>query len=475
MANGSVTVALLGPTQGAISFEQSIVSSQSALELSPLTLESPVMKSPTFMAAQEFMREAGIDGWLTRDYRYTNPVFEAALGQHVQNLTRPVWLFIPQDGEPLLVAHDVDAGRLPAGSPRVVRFSNRDGMVERLRSALRKGAKVAMEYSPMYELPRVGRVDAGTIELVRSLGVQVVPSGDVLQYATERWSPAQRESHQYAVESLVKTVKDAFKFVGENVRWKLTEHDVAEYIRGRYQRLGLQADDGPIVAFNGHASDPHYEPKPGQDAVIRRNGWLLIDLWARKVAPPPAQSLSKPSRPGLPERSGGPGAEGSPLALRQAQGERSGDSQNIYADITWTACLGGKPSPEQQRVFDTVISSRDTAFRLLEDRVLAGRNPQGWEADRAAREVIERAGYGKFFVHRLGHSLGREVHANGVNLDDWETHDTRTVINGIGVTIEPGIYLPEFGVRSEIDVYMGDDGPEVTAESQHEVVVIETA
>jgi Xaa-Pro aminopeptidase len=397
------------------------------------------MTSPTFAAAQEFMREANIDAWLTRDYRYTNPVFEAALGQHVQNLTRPVWLYIPRDGEPLLIAHDVDAGRFPAGTPRVLRFSNRTTMVERLSSALRKGAKVAMEYSPMYELPRVGRVDAGTIELVRSLGVQVVPSGDVLQHATERWSPAQLESHRYAVESLVKTVKDAFKFVGENVRWKLTEHDVAEYIRGRYQRLGLQADDGPIVAFNEHASDPHYEPKPGHDSVIRRNGWLLIDLWARKIATPQAH-----------------------------------DAQNIYADITWTACLGGKPSAEQQRVFNTVISARDTAFKLIEDRVLAGRNPQGWEADRAARDVIENAGYGKYFVHRLGHSLGREVHANAVNLDDWETHDTRTVINGIGVTIEPGIYLPEFGVRSEIDVYMGEEGPEVTAESQHEVVVIET-
>lgn len=387
------------------------------------------------------MRTAGMDGWLTRDYRYTNPVFEAALGQHVQNLTRPVWLYIPRDGEPVVLAHDVDAGRFPEGGPRIHLFSNRQAMLSGLQKLLPKGGKVAMEYSPLYELPRVGRVDAGTVELVRSLGVTVVPSGDVLQYATERWSPDQLASHRYAVESLVRTVKDAFKFVGENARWKLTEHDVAEFIRGRYDRLGLAADDGPIVAFNEHASDPHYEPQPEGSAVLRRQGWLLIDLWARKKAAGDAIPASQ---------------------------------QNIYADITWTACLGGKPTLEQTKVFTVVRDARDAAFSFLEQRVLAGQAPQGWEADRVARDLIARAGYGDFFVHRLGHSLGREVHANGVNLDDWETHDTRTVIQGVGVTIEPGVYLPEFGVRSEVDVYMGGSGPEITAEAQRDIVLIET-
>jgi Xaa-Pro aminopeptidase len=390
------------------------------------------------------MQRAGVDGWLTRDYRYTNPVFEAALGTHVQNLTRPVWLFIPRDGEPLLIAHDVDAGRFPEGSPRVLRFASRTGMVERLRAALPRGGQVAMEYSPMYELPRVGRVDAGTVELVRSLGVEVVPSGDVLQYATERWSPEQLASHRYAAESLVKVVKEAFAFVGENVRWKLREHDVAEFIRGRFDRLGLVTEDGPIVAFDAHASDPHYEPRPGHDVVIRRQGWLLIDLWARQKQPP---------------------------ALLEPQGAAQ---ESIHADLTWVACLGGRPSPKQAEAFAVVKDARDTAFQLLSDWVRAGDHPQGWELDRAARNVVEKAGYGEYFVHRLGHSLGREVHANGVNLDDWETHDTRTVIDGVGVTIEPGVYLPEFGVRLEMDVYMGPGGPEITAERQDEVVVVET-
>lgn len=405
----------------------------------------------TFTAAQEYLRRSGLDGWLTRDYRYTNPVFEAALGTHVQNLTRPVWLFIPREGEPVILAHDVDAGRFPQGAPRVVRFSNRSSMVGGLERLLPRGGRVAMEYSPMYELPRVGRVDAGTIELVRSLGVEPVPSGDVLQYATERWSPEQRASHKYAVESLVKIVKEAFKFAGENIRWKLTEHDVAEFIRGRYDRLGLVAEDGPIVAFNAHSSDPHYEPRPKDSAVIRRQGWLLIDLWARKAGP----------------------------KARTAEHARAGSilpaQDSIYADLTWVGSLGGQPSEKEREVFNVVRDARDSAFRFLEERVLASDSPQGWEVDRAARDVIEKAGYGDFFVHRLGHSLGREVHANGVNLDDWETHDTRTVIQGVGITIEPGVYLPEFGVRLEMDVHMGDDGPEITAEHQTEIVLIDTS
>lgn len=396
--------------------------------------------------ARSYLQAAGITGWLTRDYKYTNPVFEAALGRHVGRLTRPVWLWIPADNEPQLLVHDVDAGRFPEGSPEISVYSNRKQMVaglEKLFGSRISGGPspkvtVAMEYSPLYELPRVGRVDAGTIELVRSLDVDVVSSGDVIQYATERWTPDQLQSHFFAVEALTRIVKQTFQYVGENIRWALTEHDIAEYIRGKFDRAGLEFDDGPSVAFNEHAVDPHYDPQPGESAIIRREGWLLIDLWARK----------KPDHPG---------------------------QRNISGDITWTAKLGGPPIPKQQEVFDVVIGARDAAFDLLERRVLEGDNPQGWEVDRAARDVIEKAGYGEYFVHRLGHSLGYECHSNGVNLDDWETHDTRTVIDGVGVTIEPGIYLPgEFGVRSEMDIYMGEDGPEITDDRQDEIVQVET-
>tara|TARA_Y100000588_G_scaffold147917_1_gene161829 strand:- start:1286 stop:2497 length:1212 start_codon:yes stop_codon:yes gene_type:complete len=388
--------------------------------------------------AQIFLNSAEIDGWLTRDYRYTNPVFEAALGLHIENLTRPVWLWVPASGEAAILTHEVDIGRFPQDSIPLVAYGNRNQMVQALKRMLNGARTVAMEYSPLYELPRVGRVDAGTIELVRSLGANVVSSGDLVQHSTERWTPDQLQSHFFAVEALDKIVIQAFEYVGENIRWALTEHDVAEHIRGKFDQAGLEFDDGPVVAFNSHSADPHYDPKPTDSAVIRREGWLLIDLWARKKSDPNNQ-------------------------------------RNISADITWTAKLGDPPSNKHQGVFRAVTNARDTAFELLENRILEGDNPQGWEVDRAARQVIEKAGYGDHFVHRLGHSLGYEVHSNGVNLDDWETHDTRTVINGVGVTIEPGVYLPEFGVRSEVDVYLGEDGPEITGNIQTKIVQIETS
>ena len=388
--------------------------------------------------AQIFLNSAEIDGWLTRDYRYTNPVFEAALGLHIENLTRPVWLWVPASGEAAILTHEVDIGRFPQDSIPLVAYGNRNQMVQALKRMLNGARTVAMEYSPLYELPRVGRVDAGTIELVRSLGANVVSSGDLVQHSTERWTPDQLQSHFFAVEALDKIVIQAFEYVGENIRWALTEHDVAEHIRGKFDQAGLEFDDGPVVAFNSHSADPHYDPKPSNSAVIRREGWLLIDLWARKKSDPNNQ-------------------------------------RNISADITWTAKLGDPPSNKHQGVFRAVTNARDTAFELLENRILEGDNPQGWEVDRAARQVIEKAGYGDHFVHRLGHSLGYEVHSNGVNLDDWETHDTRTVINGVGVTIEPGVYLPEFGVRSEVDVYLGEDGPEITGNIQTKIVQIETS
>jgi Xaa-Pro aminopeptidase len=269
--------------------------------------------------------------------------------------------------------------------------------------------------------------------MVRGLGAEVVGSGDVIQYATERWTPAQVESHRYAAASLTRIVHDAFKFVQENINWKLTEHDVAQFIRGRYARLGLEAPDGPIASVGPHSSDPHYEPTAERASIVRKGSWLLLDIWAR----------------------------------------RKGEPHAVYADITWTGFVGMNPSAEQRKVFETVREARDTAVELIETSWRRGERLEGWQVDRAARSVIERSGYGDFFVHRLGHSLGLTVHSNAVNLDDWETNDTRQLIGGIGVTVEPGIYLPEFGVRSEIDIYMGPDGPEVTTERQTDIVVLE--
>jgi Xaa-Pro aminopeptidase len=402
-------------------------------------------------AAQQYLVSSGIDGWLLRDYFDSNPVLWAVLGGHARNVTRPCWLFVPKEGRPVVLAHSVDAGRFvelfeasrgqgTEGTPEpgaehladIRPWASRAQLVEQLTALVRPGSTVAMEYSPQSQLPRVGRADAGSVELVRSLGARVVGSGDVLQFATERWTPEQLDSHRYAATSLVRIVHEAFRFVHENVNWKLTEHDVAQFIRGRYDRLDLEASDGPIASAGPHSSDPHYEPVPGKSAVVRKGSWLLLDIWARKKGQPDA----------------------------------------IYADITWTGVVGPAPSETQVRVFEAVRDARDAAVRLIEDSWRDGRRLEGWEVDRAAREVIDERGFGPYFVHRLGHSLGTTVHSNAVNLDDWETHDDRQLIPGIGVTIEPGIYLPDFGVRSEIDVYLGPDGPEITTERQTQIVTL---
>ncbi len=396
-------------------------------------------------AARDYLQQAGMAGWLTRDYRYTNPIFMAALGYQPGHLTRPVWMWIPADNEPRLLAHEVDVNRFRPDDLEIRAYSSRDSMIDALRSFLPKKGEVAMEYSPMFDLPRVARVDAGTVELVRSFGVDVVSSGDVSQYATERWSDAQLASHRYAMEVLVESMHEAFKFVGENISWKLSEHDVAEFLRGRFDRAGLMTDEGPAVAFDSNSSDPHYDPTPEDAWIIRREGWLLIDAWAKPTSIGPF--ISSPA---------------------------SADDEPVYADITWVAKIGDPPSARHKEVFDTVANARDAALEFIQDSHRAGNRIQGWQADRVAREVITKAGYGDYFFHRLGHSLGPEVHSNAVNLDDWETHDTRHLIPGIGVTIEPGIYLPEFGVRSEIDIYVGEDDVLPTGEVQTEIFRIHT-
>ncbi len=396
-------------------------------------------------AARKYLADSGLEGWLTRDYRYTNPIFFAALGYRPDHLTRPVWFWISADDSPRLLTHDVDANRFKRDGFDVTVYTSREKMVSELAAMLPKHGRVAMDYSPMFELPRVARVDAGSVELVRSFGLEVVSSGDVSQYATERWNDAQLASHRYAMSELVSSMHEAFNFVGENVRWKISEHDVAEFIRGRFDRAGLVTDEGPVVAFNENSSDPHYDPQPEGSAIIRRDGWLLIDAWAKPNSIAPF-----------------------------VQDDETNDVEPVYADITWVAKIGSPPSSEHLEVFDSVRRARDSAYVFMRDRHLRNEPTQGWQVDRVARESIRNDGYGKWFVHRLGHSIGPEVHSNAVNLDDWETHDTRQIITGICTSIEPGIYLPTFGVRSETDVFVSETDVEITGEIQHRIHHIPT-
>ncbi len=380
--------------------------------------------------AQEHLRDNGVSGWLLYDYRGMNPIFWETIGP-IANVTRPCWLWVPARGEPRLLVGFVDQGRFQHLGIETALWSSRSEMVEALGDVLSQADTVAMEYSPEEALPRVSRVDGGTVELVRSLRVEVVSSGDVVQYATQRWSDDELASHRRAAEALSSIVREAFEYVGLHLSSGVTEYDVAEFIRERFRDEGLESPDGPVVAVNDHSADPHYDPGP-ESSAITPGHWLLIDLWAREPA-----------------------------------------ADAMYADITWTAYVGDTVPKENQRVFDAVLGARDAALDEIETAFTGTRQLRGWEVDKVARDFIADAGYGDYFGHRLGHSLGREVHGNAVNLDSWETYDTRSLLAGLAVTIEPGIYLPgKFGVRSEIDVYISEEGPEVTTDVQREVVLI---
>jgi len=381
--------------------------------------------------AQEHLKAHGIDGWLLYDYRGMNPIFWETIG-HVPNVTRPCWLWIPSAGQPCLLVSYVDRGRFQHLGMTISVFGSREHMAERLAELLTGAGRVAMEYSPQGQLPRVSKVDAGTLEFVRALGVEVVSAADTLQYATQLWSKDQLHSHLVAARKLDTIVQEAFSYIGEAMDLGLTEYAVAEFIRRRFVEEGLAMTDGPVVAVGEHSSDPHHDPAPEGSTSITAGDWILVDLWSRLE-----------------------------------------DEDSMFADITWTAYMGQSVPAHHQQVFDAVIGARDAALGEIEGAFADGRVLHGWEVDKVARNHIERAGYGAYFNHRLGHSLGRDVHGNAVNLDGWETYDTRQVVPGIAVTIEPGIYLPNrFGVRSEIDVYITENGPRVTTEVQRSVVLI---
>ena len=383
-----------------------------------------------YRAAQEYLSQEGIPGWLVYDYRQANPVFRQVVSPS-GHVTRPCYFYLPAQGEPALLVHHVDAGKFAEAGVDLTVYRSRDSMLHALRELLAGADRVAMEYSPENALPRVSRVDAGTVELVRSMGPEVVSSADLMQYATHQWTPEQLADHRESAGKLGQIVNQAFAYAGEHLAEGVTEFQVAEFIRRRFAEESMESPDGPIVAVNANASDPHYEPSAERTSAIKEGDWLLIDLWAKGTAP-----------------------------------------GSVYADITWVAYVGDSVPPRQQEIFDIVTGARDAALRYLEDAHKQGTPVQGWQADQVAREFIGSRGYGEYFTHRLGHSIGFEVHSEAVNLDSFETHDTRRIIPGVCFSIEPGIYLPEFGVRSEIDVFMSADGPFATSPVQHEVVLI---
>ena len=284
-------------------------------------------------------------------------------------VTRPTYLFIPASGESTLLVHHVDAGKFrQVGIPLKV-YRSREEMVASLRTLVSSGGTVAMEYSLMGALPRASRVDAGVVELVEGLGVEVVSLADMLQYATQRWSQSQLESHKRAADKLARIVLEAFQYISYNGTMGVSEYDVAQFIRKRFDAEGLTSHDGPVVAVNQHCGDPHYEPAQEGSSPIGEGDWVLIDLWAK---------------------------------------EKTEDA--VYADITWVGFVGETVPSKYQEVFEIVRGARDKALQYLVDAAQQGTVLQGWQVDQVAREYIRERGYGEFFTHRLGHSIGQQVH-----------------------------------------------------------------
>jgi Xaa-Pro aminopeptidase len=288
-----------------------------------------------------------------------------------------------------------------------------------------------MQYSPKNAIPYVAMVDAGTIELVRGSGVKVVSSADLVQKYEACWSDEQLESHRSAGAAIDRIVREAFQHAAKNVREKrtITEFDLKSWILQEFDAAGIWAEEGPDIAVNAHASDPHYGPTAQSAAPIREGDLLLLDVWGKKKTP-----------------------------------------GSVYYDVTWVGYLGAKVPEKYGKIFGIVREARDRAVDLILKSIAARKPLQGWQVDKAARNVIEKAGYGKYFFHRTGHSIGEKVHGNGANMDSLETHDVRHLIPRTCNSIEPGIYLPEFGVRSEVNVFIDENEARVTGAIQKEIL-----
>jgi Xaa-Pro dipeptidase len=360
-----------------------------------------------------------VDGWLFYDFRGSDPLaYRVLLLDPTQHVTRRWYYWIPTRGEPVKLLHMIEPHVLDELPGQVQQYVSWEQQRLLLASLLRGRRKIAMQYSPFNAVPYLSRVDAGTVELIRSFGLEVVTSADLVQQFEAVWTDAQLESHRYAVTALRNIVDEAFAHVASCVtnERRLSEYDLQQFILSRIRDAGMTTSSAPIAAVDAHSADPHYGPTSSSSSLITRDNLVLIDLWAKQTAP-----------------------------------------GSVYGDITWTGYTGTDVPAKQRIIFEHVRRGRDAALSFVQDQVAIGRFPCGWEVDDICRTTIRTAGYGDFFIHRTGHSIGEEVHGNGANIDNLETQDSRRLLPRTCFSIEPGIYLPgEFGIRSELDVYVSE-------------------
>jgi Xaa-Pro aminopeptidase len=387
-------------------------------------------------AVQAALAADGVDGWLLYDFRGLNPIATAVThindqGGHLA--TRRWFYLIPAVGAPRGLVHAIEKNCLAHLPGTTERYAGRQQLEAGLKRLLAGVRRVAMEYSPACAIPYVARVDAGTVELVRQSGVDVVSSGDLVQRFSTVWDAPAIATHRDASEKLHRVKDRAFEAIAHRVRDGVatTEYDIQQLMAGWFRDEGLISDADPMVSVGPNAGNPHYLPTATVHRAIRRDDLVLLDLWGKLDAP---------------------GA--------------------VFADITWMGYTGRAVPERFSRAFATIRDARDAAVELVQSSVRAGRELRGWEVDRAAMTVLRDAGYADNILHRTGHSLGTTVHGNGANMDDYETHDDRRLLAGSGFTIEPGVYFDDFGVRTEINMVVAPRDAAVTGPRQTEIAAL---
>jgi Xaa-Pro dipeptidase len=387
---------------------------------------------PDIKAIQTELRASRIDGWLFCDHHHRDPIAARILHlDEKEMVTRRWFYFIPAKSEPRKLVHRVENDKLDTLPGKKLVYSGWEELHKSLPKLLSGAKRIAMQYSPLNNIPYIGLVDAGTVELIRKLKKKVVSSADLVQKFEASWTPQQLEMHLSAGKIIDEIMHEAFRHVASFVREgrSIREYDLQRWILDQFQAQGIVAVDPPIVAVQPNNGNPHYEPRENFSLPIRAGDLLLLDVWGKQNQP-----------------------------------------SSVFYDITWMGYLGERVPDSYARIFRIVRQARDCAVEFIEKSVAAEKKICGWEVDHVARETIRKAGYKKYFVHRTGHSIGQDIHGNGANMDSLETRDDRRVAPRTCFSIEPGIYLPEFGVRSEVNVYVGDRTARVTGTIQDEIL-----
>jgi Xaa-Pro dipeptidase len=390
---------------------------------------------PDIKAIQQALREEEIDGWLFYDILHRDPIAYRVLGLTDAMAKRRWFYLIPAKGTPRKLVHRIESFALDSLPGEKLEYAAREELEKNLPRLLGNVKTIAMQYSPKNAIPSISIVDAGTVELLRSLKRKVVSSANLVQRFEAAWSPEQHTSHIGAGHRIDRITRAAFEHAAKLVRDKtpFTEYDLQQWMAGQFRQDGLIADSDPVVAVGPHSGDPHYQPSARTASPIREGDLLLLDVWGK---------LDKPG--------------------------------SVYYDITWMGYLGKKVPEKYARVFAVAKQARDAAVNFARQSISAGRAIEGWQVDRAARDVIRKAGYGKYFIHRTGHNIGQEVHGTGANMDDLESHDIRRIIPNTCFSVEPGIYTAEFGVRTEVDVFVSNKEAGVTGAVQSEILPLLT-